>query len=78
MPLVSILVISNVNLLYTSLDKMILGQVADKMQVTVYKTPQDITYMIGQLLASIVLVAVPAAGLLQRQWADAGVYGAGR
>ena len=59
MPLVSILVISNVNLLYTSLDKMILGQVADKMQVTVYKTPQDITYMIGQLLASIVLVAVP-------------------
>lgn len=59
MPLVNILVISNVNLLYTSLDKMILGQVADKMQVTVYKTPQDITYMIGQLLASIVLVAVP-------------------
>ena len=30
-----------------------------QMQVTVYKTPQDITYMIGQLLASIVLVAVP-------------------
>ena len=59
MPLISILIISNVNLLYTSLDKMILGQVADKVQVTIYKTPQDITYMIGQLLASIVLVAVP-------------------
>ena len=58
-PLISILNISNVNLLYTSLDKMILGQVADKVQVTIYKTPQDITYMIGQLLASIVLVAVP-------------------
>lgn len=59
MPLVSILIISNVNLLYTSLDRMILGQVGDVVQVTVYKTPQDITYMIGQLMASIVLVAVP-------------------
>lgn len=59
LPLVNILIISNVNLLYTSLDKMILGQVGEKMMVTVYKTPQDITYMIGQLLASIVMVAVP-------------------
>lgn len=59
MPLINILIISNINLLYTSLDKMILGQVGEKMMVTVYKTPQDITYMIGQLLASIVLVAVP-------------------
>ena len=59
MPLISILIISNVNLLYTSLDRMILGQVGDKVLVTIYKTPQDITYMIGQLMASIVLVAVP-------------------
>ncbi|MBQ4050675.1 MAG: polysaccharide biosynthesis protein [Oscillospiraceae bacterium] len=56
--LVSILLISNVNLLYTQLDRMMLGQV-DKVAVTVYKTPMDVTYMIGQLLASIVLVAVP-------------------
>ncbi len=59
LPLLNILIISNINLLYTSLDKMILGQVSEKMMVTVYKTPQDITYMIGQLLASIVMVAVP-------------------
>ena len=58
-PLISILIISNVNLLYCSLDKMILGRVGDKVLVTIYKTPQDITYMIGQLMASIVLVAVP-------------------
>lgn len=58
-PLLSILVISNVNLLYTQFDKMMLGQVVDKVSVTVYKTPQDITYMISNLLASIVLVAVP-------------------
>lgn len=56
--LVSILLISNVNLLYTQLDRMMLGQV-DKVAITVYKTPMDVTYMIGQLLASIVLVAVP-------------------
>ena len=56
--LLSILLISNVNLLYTQLDRMMLGQV-DKVAITVYKTPMDITYMIGQLLASIVLVAVP-------------------
>ncbi len=58
-PLLSILVISNVNLLYTQFDKMMLGQVVDKVSVTIYKTPQDITYMISNLLASIVLVAVP-------------------
>lgn len=56
--LISILLISNVNLLYTQLDRMMLGQV-DKVAITVYKTPMDVTYMIGQLLASIVLVAVP-------------------
>ncbi len=58
-PLISILIISNVNLLYTQFDKMMLGQVVDKVSVTVYKTPQDITYMISNLLASIVMVAVP-------------------
>lgn len=58
-PLLSILVISNVNLLYTQFDKMMLGQVVDKISVTIYKTPQDITYMISNLLASIVMVAVP-------------------
>ncbi len=57
-PLLSILIISNVNLLYTQLDRMMLGQV-DKVAITIYKTPMDITYMIGNLLASIVLVAVP-------------------
>ena len=58
-PLISILVISNVNLLYTQFDKMMLGQIVDKVSVTIYKTPQDITYMISNLLASIVMVAVP-------------------
>lgn len=72
--LVSILLISNVNLLYTQLDRMMLGQV-DKVAVTIYKTPMDVTYMIGQLLASIVLVAVPrlayySAGDRQDQFMD--------
>lgn len=59
LPLISILLISNVNLLYTQFDKMMLGQVVDKVSVTIYKTPQDITYMISNLLVSIVMVAVP-------------------
>lgn len=56
--LVSIFLISNVNLLYTQLDRVMLGRV-DKVAITIYKTPFDVTYMIGNLLASIVLVAVP-------------------
>jgi len=58
-PLFSILLISNVNLLYCQFDKMLLGRAVSEIAVTVYKIPQDITMMIGNLLASIVLVAVP-------------------
>ena len=59
-PLCSILIISNVNVLYTMLDKMFLSWIYDdKSLITVYRTPQDITYMIAGLLSSVVLVAVP-------------------
>lgn len=56
--LISILIISNINLLYTQLDRIMLGR-TDKVAITIFKTPLDITYMIGNLLASIVLVVVP-------------------
>ncbi len=53
------LVISNVNILYTQLDKMLLDQTVGSLAVTIYKIPQDITYMISNLLSSVVMVAVP-------------------
>ena len=58
-PLISMLVISNVNILYTQLDKMLLDQTVGSLAVTIYKIPQDITYMISNLLSSVVMVAVP-------------------
>ena len=56
-PLISMLVISNVNILYTQLDKMLLDQTVGSLAVTIYKIPQDITYMISNLLSSVVMVA---------------------
>lgn len=58
-PLISMLVISNVNMLYTQLDKMLLDQTAGSLSVAIYKIPQDITNMIANLLSSVVMVAVP-------------------
>lgn len=58
-PLISMLVISNVNILYTQLDKMLLDQTVGSLAVATYKIPQDITYMISNLLSSVVMVAVP-------------------
>lgn len=58
-PLLSMLVISNVNLLYTQLDKMLLDKTAGSLAVSSYRIPQDITNMISNLLSSIVMVAVP-------------------
>ena len=59
LPLLSILVISNVNLLYTQLDKLLLDQTVSSMATTIYRIPQDITNLVSGLLASMVMVAVP-------------------
>lgn len=58
-PLISMLVISNVNILYTQLDKMLLDQTVGSLSVAMYRIPQDITNMISNLLSSVVMVAVP-------------------
>lgn len=59
LPICSMLVISNVNLLYTRLDRVMLGQVLGTDLVTLYSIPQAVTDMISTLIASIVMVAVP-------------------
>ncbi|MGI5894150.1 MAG: oligosaccharide flippase family protein [Candidatus Merdivicinus sp.] len=58
-PLISMMVISNVNILYTQLDKMLLDVTVGSMAVATYKIPQDITVIISNLLSSVVMVAVP-------------------
>ena len=58
-PLISMLIISNVNMLYTQLDKMMLGRLVGTDAVPIYRIPQDITYLVSGLLSSIVMVAVP-------------------
>lgn len=59
LPICSMLIISNVNLLYTRLDRVMLGQVLGTDLVPMYSIPQSITDMISTLIASIVMVAVP-------------------
>lgn len=59
LPLCSMLIISNVNLLYTRLDRMMLGQILGTDAVPLYSIPQSITDMVSALIASIVMVAVP-------------------
>ena len=59
LPICNMLIISNVNLLYTRLDRVMLGQVLSTDMVPMYSIPQSITDMISTLIASIVMVAVP-------------------
>ena len=59
LPICNMLIISNVNLLYTRLDRVMLGQVLSTDLVPMYSIPQSITDMISTLIASIVMVAVP-------------------
>ncbi len=59
LPLISMLIISNVNMLYTQLDKMLLDRTVSSLALADYRIPQDITNMIANLLSSVVMVAVP-------------------
>lgn len=58
-PLISMLLISNVNILYTQLDKILLDRTVGSLAVSMYRIPQDITNTIFNLLVSVVMVAVP-------------------
>ena len=59
LPLISMLVISNVNMLYTQLDMMALDRTVSSLALADYRIPRDITNMIANLLSSVVMVAVP-------------------
>lgn len=58
-PLLYILIIVNVSLLYTQLDKIMLGQFVSPIAVTVYQIPHYIIGIINGLTVSIAVVSIP-------------------
>lgn len=63
--LIPLMLISNVNILYSQLDKILIGRLdsfypdVSKVIVTEYTTPANAINMIGVLLTSLLMVAVP-------------------
>ena len=58
-PLFSVLLISNVNFLYTQLDKVFLALFTTGIMVTEYTNPANIINMVSFMLSSLIMVAVP-------------------
>ncbi|MEG0693462.1 MAG: oligosaccharide flippase family protein [Oscillospiraceae bacterium] len=58
-PLFILLCISNINILYTQLDKIFLGQFVSGISNTEYTLPANITNMIGVMLISLIVVSIP-------------------
>lgn len=58
-PLSIILLINNVNVLYMQLDKIMLGRFINEVAVTEYTMPANIINMVGVMLTSLLMVAVP-------------------
>lgn len=58
-PLFIMLLISNVNILYTQLDKLFLGYFVPFPANTEYTAPANVINMIGVMLVSLIMVSVP-------------------
>lgn len=60
-PLFTLVIISNVNMLYTKLDQLLLGvgPAANEIAVTEYALPAAIMNMVGGMITSLLMVAVP-------------------
>lgn len=58
-PLFTVLMISNVNFLYTQLDKVFLSSFSSGIMVTEYTNPSNIINMVSFMLSSLVMVSVP-------------------
>ncbi|WP_242850134.1 oligosaccharide flippase family protein [Clostridium polynesiense] len=52
-------VLANANILYTQLDKFMLGTFIDKTLVTYYAIPQMIGYVINSMILAIIYVTIP-------------------
>ncbi len=57
--LILAVIMSNVNILYTQLDKLVLGTVLEKQNVSFYTLSQNIISMVFTLVMSVVYVTIP-------------------
>lgn len=59
-PLLAMLIINNVTILYTQLDRFFLGRYfVEKVAVTEYSLPLNAVNMIGSMLVSLLIVSIP-------------------
>ena len=54
-----VVILSNANILYTQLDRTMIGSVIDISNVSYYATAQDISNMINSLLLTLIYVTIP-------------------
>lgn len=59
MPLMTILIISNIDLLYTQLDRIMLGKFVDDVSVTMYYIPYYLIAMLTSIPYAIINVSIP-------------------
>lgn len=52
-------ILANANILYTQLDKFMLGEFVDKILVTYYTIPQMIGFVINSMILAIIYVTIP-------------------
>lgn len=65
-PLFAVLVISNVDLLYSQLDKVMLGRYVDDVSVTLYYIPYYLVGTLASIPQSVVNVSIPRLSYLLR------------
>ncbi|WP_415341392.1 oligosaccharide flippase family protein [Clostridium perfringens] len=58
-PMLLVVILSNANVLYTQLDKVMLGEYVSKSSVAFYTMAQNISYMINAVLLSLIHVSIP-------------------
>lgn len=58
-PMFLVVILSNANILYTQLDRTMIGSVIDMSNVSYYATAQDISNMINSLLLTLIYVTIP-------------------
>lgn len=58
-PMFLVVILSNANILYTQLDKLMLGAKISPEAVSYYTTSQKIGYIINSLMLSVILVSIP-------------------
>ncbi|MCM0650576.1 oligosaccharide flippase family protein [Clostridium swellfunianum] len=58
-PLFMVVILANANILYTQLDRIILGEYVSKPSVAYYGMAQSIMYMIATVMLNIIFVTVP-------------------